>query len=268
MIYEATAYSKTAPKSVGPLRFAGGGSKAINFLTNDGGVLTLHHPRGGIGPSGWSLTGQAFRQLQKRVNQGELISLDDQGINAGMLRINRGKQEVLLKGLLAKGLWADWLQLFLSKQHRNTGLYGSLADIVTQPCHSQFDEWFENLNLWRKGLSPEWTHLIGAGPGLTPSHDDMLVGIAFGAWCTEHTRNMASALIPVDTPFHQLTTAVSASYLSQSVFGCFSQSLLNLNADNYAQFERSAADFLNHGHYSGADTLLGLWLFHKYIATS
>lgn len=58
---------------------------------------------------------------------------------------------------------------------QHSGLCGAL----NQPLHtmSHYSEIIKQLDCWYCGMTPDWSWLIGCGPGLTPSGDDMLTGM-------------------------------------------------------------------------------------------
>ncbi|MDR3095867.1 MAG: DUF2877 domain-containing protein [Paraburkholderia sp.] len=116
--------------------------------------------------------------------------------------------------------------------------------------------------------------LMGRGPGLTPSGDDMLVGMlaahhACGGgplplWLTAATAHATLDAAP-DTNatagnWTACTTDVAAAYLIQATRGRFSRPLIALAqtlAGSAAETRAASARLLDFGHSSGADTLLG-----------
>ncbi|MGF1685011.1 DUF2877 domain-containing protein [Photobacterium minamisatsumaniensis] len=263
MILEAIACSRTAPSRSGSIRLLGRSSKAINFVTEDQRVLTLHREGCGLGPSGWMVADCDFMALYHLTEQDLPITLSNQKIELGQHCLHMGSNPIKMMIPKERTLNIDWLETRLaSLSMQETGLYGILSHAIRQPIGEELNNILYPLKQWLKGDVPNWRQLIGAGPGLTPSHDDMIVGMLFVAYHDEKLSNIASELLPESTNLYELTTSVSASYLEQARNGFFSEPLLNLSifSDNQREFNRAISRLLQHGHYSGADTLLGIYL--------
>ncbi|MDF2152985.1 DUF2877 domain-containing protein [Vibrio sp. CAU 1672] len=259
------AYSLTAPAAVGPLRYAGCGSKAINFLTAGEEVLTLHLSGTGLGPSGWTISPRTFRHLSEIAPAAEHIWLERGAIRLDSVRLNRGKQGISLRIAKPEPLSLKALTRILRMQSKHTGLYGALAEITSTGDLSCFEYVRRQLICWESGGSPNWEGFLGTGPGLTPSHDDMLIGMLFCAYSDPAYQGRAHALLPESLTLSYWTTSVSEGYLAQARQGYFAEPLLKLNTQNPAAFTHYVQELMNHGHYSGADTLLGMWLFLKTV---
>ena len=263
MVKEALAYSLSAPSKQGELRFAGSGSQAINFLTEDNKVLTLHRSDTGMSPSGWAVSDPVFHQLTALVPKASHIRLVRNGLIVNGLHLQKGTNGVWLKAQGVSSISLAELTDFLSRQKQETGLYGSLAKVVEGEDKTPFYPILVQLYRWFNGDTPCWKNIIGAGPGLTPSHDDMLVGMLACAYSNPDLKHKAHRMLPLSLDLDFWTTSVSAGYLEQARNGYFSVSLLNLINSNPDEFSYFASRLLSHGHYSGADTLLGMWLFLK-----
>ena len=117
--------------------------------------------------------------------------------------------------------------------------------------------------------------LVGLGPGLTPSGDDLLVG--FLAAHKLFSSSFACQLDNVSfkrrlTCANVRTTAVAAQFLSAAMDGIFSETLFEvlrsafdatrhgIHADGGDQECGGDGSFLNWGHSSGTDTLAGALL--------
>jgi hypothetical protein len=111
--------------------------------------------------------------------------------------------------------------------------------------------------------------LIGRGPGLTPSGDDLIIGFLAGLWSTtgDHParRGFLEALCAAVAAAAAATGDISRAYLSHATQGRFAQPLTTLarriaeGGDlGVVQFATTAA--LRVGHTSGADGVMGLLL--------
>ena len=106
--------------------------------------------------------------------------------------------------------------------------------------------------------------LLGAGPGLTPSGDDFLLGFLASLHCVLPDENKVSAdglawQLIMDAPF--FTTRLSAEYLKYAATGLYHQDLLefiqSFCVDSEEIMAKHAQKILKMGHYSGNDMLLG-----------
>jgi hypothetical protein len=109
--------------------------------------------------------------------------------------------------------------------------------------------------------------LIGLGPGLTPSGDDLLVGYMAGLWCrvqdkSERAQFISSLGETISRLSHQ-TNDISRTYLTHAVRGQVSSRLADLaeaisrgaNPEHLLTIAESA---MRIGHTSGMETVTGL----------
>ena len=111
--------------------------------------------------------------------------------------------------------------------------------------------------------------LIGCGPGLTPSGDDLIVGFLAGLWSTagddpaRHTfRRVLCAAVALSA---RATGDISRVYLTHASRGRFAEPLATLAARigdgaTVGEIEQTTAAALRVGHSSGGDGVLGLLL--------
>jgi hypothetical protein len=109
--------------------------------------------------------------------------------------------------------------------------------------------------------------LIGLGPGLTPSGDDLLVGYMAGLWCTMRGSSERAQLITslgeTISRLSQNTNDISRTYLTHAVRGQVSSRLANLaeaisrgaNPEHLLEIAEAAMKI---GHTSGMETVTGL----------
>ena len=107
--------------------------------------------------------------------------------------------------------------------------------------------------------------LVGAGPGLTPSWDDLLVGYICGLRATAaKNRNQVCFLSQFGEAVHSasaVTTAASRSYIASTIEGCGPEWVEDVLAaiaigDSELTF-RMAVRALRMGNTSGTDMMLG-----------
>jgi hypothetical protein len=109
--------------------------------------------------------------------------------------------------------------------------------------------------------------LIGLGPGLTPSGDDLLIGYMAGLWSTVQARNerieFISSLGKRIIRLSRMTNDISRTYLSHAVRGQVSSQLANLaeaicHGEQPEPLYNIAETAMRVGHTSGTDTVTGL----------
>ena len=227
-------------------------SQAINFSHANGELLTLYRYGKGMGPTGVLLSRAQFSRLttvSRLCKTGDLLT--GQGVT---LRPQRQLRLQLTPSAIAL--------LDLSSCVQQTGLGGALNQpLNTVACYPQI---VAGLERWANGIAPDWRWLIGRGPGLTPSGDDMLTGmlaVFIAAGIPVHL------FLPPADQLAQLTTSVSCSYLNSARVGEFSTPVLGVMRS--LQTGRDAGHALRRlrtvGHTSGADMVLGIALAQRWL---
>jgi hypothetical protein len=111
--------------------------------------------------------------------------------------------------------------------------------------------------------------LIGLGPGLTPSGDDLLAGYMAGLWCTIRRKNdreqFVSELGKRVIELSARTNDISRTYLFHAVHGRVSSRVTALpeaisRAEEADRLLEIAEQAMQNGHTSGMDTVTGLLL--------
>lgn len=108
--------------------------------------------------------------------------------------------------------------------------------------------------------------LIGLGPGLTPSGDDLLVGFMAGLWCIPRNRERMKFISTLGKAIlcsARKTNDISRTYLAHAVRGQVSSRLANLaeaicHAENSGPLLDIAETAMRVGHTSGMDAVTGL----------
>jgi hypothetical protein len=120
-----------------------------------------------------------------------------------------------------------------------------------------------------KALRDAVVELIGLGPGLTPSSDDMLAGLVLS--CLLYAKNRwgahpADPLIAraVAKEAHGRTTLLGEEYLQQAAVGRGNEAVMRacvaLLTGGQESVERETRSVLEIGETSGTDTILGIFL--------
>lgn len=111
------------------------------------------------------------------------------------------------------------------------------------------------------------TSLIGLGPGLTPSGDDLLVGYMAGLWCTMQDKSERAQFITslgeTISRLSQNTNEISRTYLYHAVRGQVSSRLANLaeaisHGEDHKHLFELAEAAMKIGHTSGMEIVTGM----------
>ena len=109
--------------------------------------------------------------------------------------------------------------------------------------------------------------LIGLGNGLTPSGDDFLVGLLSGLHFFDIEEDERQLKNIIASNRHK-TTALSESFMRESLDDCYSEIILSLYSSLEIKSRRlisqNVTAILNYGHNSGMDKLSGI-LFAVYL---
>ncbi|NIY47607.1 DUF2877 domain-containing protein [Cedecea colo] len=224
---------------------------AINFIDEHDVLFTLHRYGKGCSPFGWVIRERDFASLR------DITSLQVEHGKLHGAKLNIGNRRQITFAAPVGALPPLDVRTFTQM----TGLLGPLNQIAEGMTFPVLERVICGLSKWSAGDTPDWSNLIGLGPGLTPSGDDMLCGALAALYCHPRYRNKLRQhlFLPTYRQVMTLTTLVSCSYLDNAARGQFSTQVLRLlYALNKGQCVLPAARaLLNHGHTSGADTLLG-----------
>ncbi|MGZ0751481.1 DUF2877 domain-containing protein [Kluyvera sichuanensis] len=229
-------------------------SQAINFCRPDGELLTFFRYGKGMGPTGMLLSS---RQFSRMTNIDRLIKRGNLLWGAGITLYPRRALQLRLRTAFAT-------PVDLSSCSQYSGLFGPLNQpLYAMPHYLDINK---QLKRWHRGMMPDWSWLIGYGPGLTPSGDDMLTGMLAVLHAAGFSSQLSSFLPPADR-LVRLTTSVSCSYLNSARKGEFStpvqQVIRSLQSGRHPQ--RAVDRLLAVGHTSGADTLLGIAIAQRWL---
>lgn len=258
--------SQHAPDYQQLWRTGGVWRRVINFYTDSGKLLTLHRQGCGISPGGWVLRNEDFRHLTQALHKGALPFGRADGIQLGRLLLSSPLRAVSLR--LTTNTNVATLPVDIMARQEKTGLFGSLQQATCLPLRSELTDFVHHFLAALSGKPVDWGSWLGKGPGLTPSQDDMLIGMLLAAWYYALPVNKnAMHFFRATADLRQLTTLVSASYLHYAVQGCFASALLHFTHSLHTshRIKQTTNSLLALGHTSGADTLLGFWLVQQMV---
>ncbi|GAA5112272.1 DUF2877 domain-containing protein [Orbus sasakiae] len=241
-------------------------NKVINLTDNNNQIITLHSFNNGLSPMGWSLRQDDFWYIYDLIERDHVaISQTNCGdLVFGDTTLCRQARQLNLTIQQPFTLQKNVVYTLLSPLKHSTGLFGDLASLLNQPLNAELQQFYEQISRFLTNQPFNLEPFIGLGPGLTPTFDDILVGI-FAALYTDRSRhpqlvNMHTYL--PESKLETLTTKVSAAFLTCAFKGTFTLNLLAVISSirQYNQNTLAMKKLLSYGHSSGADLLLGIWI--------
>lgn len=215
-------------------------------------------------PNGIYLRASDFEQLSAEIAVDDCLIIQNQALRFA-------KSQLLLNGKnyqtfqrqrikrINKSIWSEY-ECYIRRITKETGYQEGLSAIFSSenPFVSAIDDLCsEQLSLQRQALH----FLIGRGPGLTPSGDDIIIGhLAARLLINRNNQKLQNYLRTKMTAVNDLTTDVSKHYLLCSMNQRFNQSILDLQKaliEPNGQLEKNVEKVLKTGHTSGADFLAG-----------
>lgn len=259
----ALAVSHYATHDYGPLRCVGRFNNAINFLSPNDRLLTLHREGRGVSPMGWEIGDDDFDEIFDSLPAAQHCLLSPTGIELADIAIYRQGRRLDLCLSVSDEIALPPLAVALAEVAAHTGLFGRLSSIVEQPLCVEIRELQQRFIAWLQGQKIDWSAALGKGPGLTPSNDDTVLGMLLAAHLDSRVDvARLPSFFAASQPLNQLTTLVSVNYLQFAAQGIFSTpvQLLARALIRPRELPTAISDMLETGHFSGADTLLGVWL--------
>jgi|GEM_PF-2299818 len=274
---KAQIISKSATKIKDIARVVSVHESVINLQFNDGDFLCLHVNNAPLSPMGWVLKKQDFAQIKQIIKPEQYVEYDGIYIKHKAFSLQTSTKQINLK--LTNTNLNRWQNLpaklnVITSLHKKTGLYGSLSDALNNLEDEKFKPYLDFMaQILAKQKAIEFKHLLGKGLGLTPSSDDILIGILaviFSSCASAQYLNCAKPFASYSAyDLAQHTTFVSANYVAQALNGNFATPLLHflVQFNNRNKFFNNLRRLLNCGHTSGADTLFGICLALNYLNT-
>lgn len=258
MIVQSLAYGGVDRLSDGEWHLHSRFTHAINYSHADGTLLTFIRYGKGVAPAGVVLSTRNFANLydaQRWRKQGKILVGYDASVS-----LRRCLNLTPQTGMMP----VPDLQGYTEK----TGLCGPLCRL--QPDAIAVGLLHEGLAQWESGMPPSWAGLIGMGPGLTPSGDDMLTGALAVLYASHFTPQLQSCpFLPSADQLIMLTTSVSCSYLNSARDGEFSTPVLHLLRclQTGRDPHRAIRRLVLMGHTSGADIVAGMVITLRWLKT-
>lgn len=258
--------SADIPIEAGELSLFSTHPQTINLITPNQQLITIHRYNSGLSPMGMVLKSSDFDDLLTFLLDGEipLYQLPTGELQIGLYLISLATHvcQLTLKShsLINKSDIAS----LLKQISQPTGLFGELSNNLSGEYPPQLEMLCSTMNNLMNGNADDITPFIGLGPGLTPSFDDIIVGmlavISGDHRFTTQMRQLKLAFEPL--PLDLLTTKVSVSFLTYALQGKFSLLVQQVikSFEKHDYHHSSIKNLVNYGHTSGSDLLLGIWL--------
>lgn len=238
----------------------------INLIDSNQKIITLHSVNRGISPMGWVIKSDDFFAIHDMIaQQRPAINRQVNGdLVIGELTLSNQCRKLNLTVLQPFTVQKKHVYCQLSSIRHKTGLFGELASVLTQPLNQDLQSLMTQIIHFINHRPFDLDKFIGLGPGLTPTFDDILVGI-FSALYTDSSLRKRLPMMHLylgDSKLELLTTKISATFLSYAFKGIFTLNLLAVISSirQYNQHGLSIKKLLGYGHSSGADLLLGIWI--------
>jgi len=239
-------------------RVAAAHRRAVNLLLDDGPLVTLLPAGSPLHP--WAITAALVASDLARLAEGDRVRVTAAVLEVGPLR-------VALAGVEVADLRVARRPAALSKE--DAGLLWRRS--VSGADGGPFDESLSKVlrRFTRGGDVGGLAALVGLGEGLTPSGDDVIVGVLGGLDAAREASPLAaparaSLVEALAGRVARETTLPSAQMIEAAAEGLYAEpvlDVLHVLADvkrTPAALERSAAALLALGHRSGRDTLRGI----------
>lgn len=244
-------------------------------------LIFIGTTKNGLLPFGIHLSENDTTYAVSSVNNGESVlwnektnSIEFQKITISLVKAIRFQNELIeLKNEQVFKNSLTQFSTYLMNIEERTGLDVSISDFINnyQELTEQHSVGVElHLTLLIKAaltsnellMDKAFRYFLGRGNGLTPSGDDMLVGLlAFDAvanFLSTQFYEKLSDLIEGES----ITTDVAKEYLRYALKRKFSSTVSEmvntLASGNSATFEKNIKNLLGVGHSSGLDTLFGI----------
>jgi len=232
-------------------------ARAVNLLLDDGPLVALLPGKPPLHP--WAVAVPVTRRDLARVAGGAPVRVADGVIEAGALRIELAGLEVVdlrlrhrLRAVPAAGLRA-------LARHAAAQTAGGRFEPALAAALERFRA---------GGAVRDLAKLVGLGEGLTPSGDDILVGVLAGLDASREVSDDAAALrTKLRAELERgtsRTTRLAAQMLDAAAAGFYAEPVLGVLETLAAPkpgakaLERAVAALLAIGHRSGGDTLRGI----------
>lgn len=254
--------SADIPIKAGELSLFSTHQQTINLINDDQQLITIHRYNSGLSPMGIVLKSSDFDYVLSLVSDLSIYQSATGDLQVGIFFISLDTHVCQLN--IKKHSLANKSQIanLLKEIETPTGLFGKLSDNLSGQY--QLELLCNTMTNLMNGKADDITPFIGLGPGLTPSFDDIIVGmlavISSDCRFDNQIRQLKFAFERLS--LHLLTTTVSASFLTYALQGKFSLLVLQV-INSFAQHKyhhSSIKNLSNYGHTSGSDLLLGIWL--------
>lgn len=241
----------------------------INLINQQQQLITLHRYGSGFAPMGRVLKTADFDTVQAALTTDSHLTIN-QTINGelkiGHISIDQASHicDLELKPDPALSFDKKGVAQLLQQINNSTGVHGQLGNLILTPYQAELENLCLQLSNLLAGNRADLTPYIGLGVGLTPSYDDIIVGILAVLACDERfyapLKRLHDAMQSM--PLDKLTTTISATFLQYALKRQFSLLVMQVvRALAQGKYHHvSIHKLLNYGHTSGADLLLGIWL--------
>ncbi|WP_428774410.1 DUF2877 domain-containing protein [Vibrio sp.] len=243
--------------------------KAVNLINQFGQLVSFHPSLQYLSPFGIAFRPADFEYVRSTCLQAEKFSVDS--LNSLLMercRIIPSNRGIVLKVRPTSCGFKD-ASIFSNVGVEVNG-FGCSNEYMLNQLLPPIDSIAEYLKTPTLITARQVVQHIGLGQGLTPSFDDVLVGLLATLFCQDRCKDYLDPLTKAlaETDLSAQTTTVSKSFIIHAMHGEFSYPLLKLISSfkyDSKTVEQAIKQFIQHGHTSGRDTLLGIAIAFQYI---
>lgn len=250
-------------------RVTGCFARAVHVQLEDSRLLTLLHDRTQYGMRTSNLDDEVWAKVRPVLHPGSCVILCEQGLEHDDFRLDWRNSPIWQSPKVANSLsHIPAEQLHNTLTRGQNWLVGSGAgkppdNPFWDAAFVRFTAVVATLPASDAALEEAVRTTIGLGPGLTPSGDDMLSGLLIGLYAGGDLVRAARLAEQIRRHFHE-TSQASRDGLEQACLGWMTARLADvINAlagkPDAPPLEAALAAQSIVGHYSGRDSLIGLF---------
>ncbi|XRD26901.1 DUF2877 domain-containing protein [Lysinibacillus fusiformis] len=222
--------------------------KGLNMVDQDGELIFVGTDENGTFPFGILLDPQTRQTVKTNIKVGDIL----------MFRNNRlfHKRFQMVFNVKIIPLDMDFEHANISKLKENFQYISFTSYESSDFERARVLSLINRLQDPTKNLDETFRYFIGRGHGLTPTGDDILVGILYGHFIKNfiEQKHLETLKALIKEP---LTTIVSKRFLTCAIDGVFSSKITALQHDSSLE---SMNRLIEVGSSSGMDTLYGIYL--------
>ncbi|MCY7816380.1 DUF2877 domain-containing protein [Bacillus haynesii] len=222
--------------------------KGLNIVDRNDELIFIGTKENGTFPFGILLDSQTKQTLKAGLEAGDTFHVRNNHLSHNCFELNFNAKIL--------PLYTDFKHANINKLKENVKQISFKSYESTDFESAHVSDLINKLHDPTKDLEEEFRYFIGRGQGLTPTGDDILVGILYGHFINsfiaqKHLETLGNLIRK------PLTTVVSTRFLTCAIEGLFSSKITRLQHDSSL---KSMKSLIKVGSSSGMDTLYGIYM--------